>query len=103
MKPKQLVKKLVQRLKIKNSSFSETKNRRSQHLFLNSLNLFFQDEFEEPRLDPQGLKIVVIGPSPNDLVSKVFSTKLNKKGNTDRARAVELINEFDNKLDKDPL
>ena len=62
-----------------------------------------RDNFGEPRLDPQGKKIVVIGPSPNDLVSTVFLTKPDERGNMERARVIELINEFDDKLDRDPL
>ena len=57
----------------------------------------------EPRLDHEGKEIVVIGPSPNDIKGRVFLTKPDVRGNMDRARVVELINVFDDKLDKDPL
>ena len=70
---------------------------------LKQFEFILQDDFGEPRLDPQRKKIVVIGPSPNDLVSKVFLTKSDERGNMERARVVELINEFGNKLDRDPL
>ena len=62
-----------------------------------------RDDFGEPRLDPLGKELVVISPSPNDLISNVFLTKPDERGNMDRARVVELINEFDDKIDKDPL
>ena len=45
----------------------------------------------------------MIGPSPNDLVSKVFLTKPDERGNMKRARVVELINKFYDDLNKDPL
>ena len=35
----------------------------------------------EPRLDHEGKKIVVIGPSPDEVVSRVFLTKPDKRGN----------------------
>ena len=60
-------------------------------------------ELGEPRLDHEGKKIVVIGPSPNSITGKIFLTKPDERGNMARARVVELINEFDDKLDKDPL
>ena len=47
----------------------------------NQFEFILRDDFGEPRLDPQGKKIVVIGPSPNDLVSKVFLTKPDERGN----------------------
>ena len=62
-----------------------------------------RDELGEPRLDHEGKEIVVIGPSPNDITGKVLLTKPDERGNMSRARVVELINEFDDKLDKDPL
>ena len=62
-----------------------------------------QDKFGEPRLDHEGKQIVVIVPPPNDIKGKVFLTKPNEQGNMDRARLVKLINEFDDKLDRDPL
>ena len=54
-------------------------------------------------MNHKGKEIVVIGPSPNDIKGKVFLTKPDERGNMDRARVVELINEFDDKLDRDPL
>ena len=54
-------------------------------------------------MDHEGKDIVVIGPSPNDIKGKVFLTKPDRRENMDRARVVELINEFDDKLDRDPL
>ena len=61
-----------------------------------------RDNYGEPRLDHQGKKIVVIGPSPNDINGKVFLTKPDERGNMKRARVVELINKFDDDLDKNP-
>ena len=61
-----------------------------------------RDELGEPRLNHKGKKIVVIDPSPNDIKGKVFLTKPDERGNMDRARVVELINGFDDKLDRDP-
>ena len=62
-----------------------------------------QDKLGDPRLNYEGKEIVVIGPSPNDIKGKVFLTKPDERGNIDRAHVVELINAFDDKLDKDPL
>ena len=62
-----------------------------------------RDKLGEPRLGHEGKEIVVIGPSPNDIKGRVFLTKPDVRGNMDRARVVELINAFDDKLDKDPL
>ena len=62
-----------------------------------------QDDFGEPCLDPEGKTIVIIGLMSNDLVSKVFLPKPDERGNMERSRVVELINEFDNKLNKDLL
>ena len=64
--------------------------------------LIFRDELGDPRLDSEGKELVVIGPSPNDLVSRVYLTKPDEKGNMKRVRVVELINEFDDAPDKDP-
>ena len=36
-------------------------------------------------------------------MARVFLTTPDERGNMKRARVVELINEFDDKLDKDPL
>ena len=36
-------------------------------------------------------------------MGRVFLTKPDVRGNMDRARVVELINKFDDKLDRDPL
>ena len=44
-----------------------------------------QDKLGELRLDPQEKEIVVIGPSPNDIMGRVFLTKLDERGNTERA------------------
>ena len=62
-----------------------------------------RDDFGEPRLDHKGKKIVVIGPSPNEVEGRVFLTKPDERGNMKRARVVELIDKFDDDLDKDPL
>ena len=62
-----------------------------------------RDDYGEPRLDHEGKKIVVIGPSPNEVVSRVFLTKPDERGNMKQARVVELIDQFDDALDKDPL
>ena len=43
------------------------------------------NELGEPRLDPEGKEIVAIDPSPNDLVSRVFLIKPDKRGNMKRA------------------
>ena len=47
--------------------------------------------------------MIVIGPSPNDLVSRNFLIKPDKTRNMKQARVIELINKFDNDVDKDPL
>ena len=54
-------------------------------------------------MDHKGKEIVVIGPSSNNIKGRVFLTKPDVRGNMDRARVVELINMFDDKLDKDSL
>ena len=62
-----------------------------------------RDELGEPCLNHEGKEIVVIGPSPNNIKRRVFLTKPDEKGNMSRARVVELIYEFDDKLDRDSL
>ena len=62
-----------------------------------------RDELGEPRLDHKGKEVVVIGPSPNDITGRVFLTKPDERGTMKQARVVELINKFDDDLDKDPL
>ena len=57
-----------------------------------------RDKLGEPRLDHERKEIVVIGPSPNDVMGKVFLTKPDVRANMKQARVVELINEFDDKL-----
>ena len=52
-------------------------------------------------MNHKGKEIVVIGSSPNDIKEKLFLTKLDERGNMARARVVKLINEFDDKLDRD--
>ena len=39
-----------------------------------------RDELGEPHLDHEGKEIVVIGPSPNDIIGKVFLTKPDESG-----------------------
>ena len=70
---------------------------------LKQFEFILRDELGEPRLDHEGKEIVVIGPSLNDIKGKVFLTKPDERGNMDRTRVVELINEFDDKLDRGPL
>ena len=57
----------------------------------------------DPHLDHEGKEKVIIKPSPNDIKRRVFLTKPNVRRNMDRACVVELINAFDDKLNKDPL
>ena len=52
-------------------------------------------------MDLEGNPIVVIGMPPEDLVQKVFLTKPDERGNTKRARIIELINKFDDDLKVD--
>ena len=54
-------------------------------------------------MNPEEKEIVVIGPSPNDLVSRVFMTKPDERENMKQVQVVELIDKFDDALDKDPL
>ena len=61
------------------------------------------DKLREPRVDHEGKEVVVIGRSPNDVVSRVFLTKPDERGNLKQARVIELIGEFDDALDKDLL
>ena len=44
----------------------------------------------------------MISPSPNEVVSRVFLSKPYERDNMKRARVVELIDQFDDTLDKDP-
>ena len=62
-----------------------------------------RNKLGKPHLDHESKEMVVIGPSPNDIKRRVFLTKPNERGNMDRARVVELINKFDDKIDRDPL
>ena len=45
----------------------------------------FRDNYGEPKLDPEGKPDIVIGPSLNDLVSRVFLTKPDERGNMKQA------------------
>ena len=42
------------------------------------------DKYGEPRFDEEGTPVVVIGPSSTELVSKVFLTKPDERGNMKR-------------------
>ena len=64
-------------------------------LVFKPFEFILQDNFWEPRLDPQGKEIVVIDPPPNDIMGRVFLTKPDERGNMERARVVALINELD--------
>ena len=61
-----------------------------------------QDENGDPRIDDEGNPIKVIAPPPQDLLSRVFLTKPDERGEVKRARVVELIDKFDSELAKDP-
>ena len=61
------------------------------------------DKLGEPHLDHERKEMFVIGPSPNDLMGRGFLTKPDERENMKRARVVELINKFDDKLDRDSL
>ena len=75
-----------------------------KELILKQFEFIVCDELEEPRLGhDEGKEIFVIGSSPNDVMQRVFLTKLDVRGNMKQDRVVELINEFGDKLDKDPL
>ena len=65
--------------------FLREKGEKVTTLVLKQFGSILWDDFGEPRLDPQGKKIVVIGSSPNDLVSRVFLTKPDERGNMERA------------------
>ena len=54
-------------------------------------------------MDHEGKEIVVIGPSPNDIKGRLYLTKPDVRGNMDRSCVVEVINVFDDKLNKEPL
>ena len=60
------------------------------------------DKLGEPRLDLEGIPIVVIGIPPEELVQRVFLTKPDERGNMKRAKIIELINKFDDDLEVDP-
>ena len=61
-----------------------------------------RDKFGEPHLDYKGKEIFVIGLSPNEVEGRVFLTKPDERGNMKRARVVEMIDKFDDELDRDP-
>ena len=82
--------------------FLRDKGEKSAPIF-KQCEFILRDKLGEPQLDHEGKEIVVIGPSPNDITGRVFLTKPDERGNMSRARVVELINEFDDNLDKDPL
>ena len=78
------------------------KGEKATHVF-KQFEFILCNKFGEPRLDPERKEIVVIGPSPNDVVSRVFLTKLDERGNMKQSQVVELINKFDDDADRDPL
>ena len=88
---------------VKGKEFVFLRDKGEKEPVFKQFEFILQDEYGEPRLDHEGKKIVVIGPSPNEVVSRVFLTKPDERGNMKRARVVELINKFDDVLDKDPL
>ena len=46
--------------------------------------------------------VVVVGLPLEDMVSRVFLTKPDERGNMKRARVIELINKFDDDLEVEP-
>ena len=49
----------------------------------------------------EGNPVTVIGIPPEDMVTRVFLTKPDERGNMKRARVTELIRKFDSELDRD--
>ena len=82
--------------------FLRDKGEKSAPIF-KQCEFILREKLGEPRLDHEEKEIIVIGPSPDDITGGVFLTKPDERGNMSRARVVELINEFDNNLDKDPI
>ena len=82
--------------------FLRDKGEKSTPVF-KQFEFILRDELGKSRLDPQGKEIVVIGPSPNDIMERVFLTKPDERGNMERVWVVELINEFNDKLNRDPM
>ena len=83
--------------------FVVLRDSREKESVFKQFEFILRDELRELCLDHEGQEIVVIRPSLNDVMGRVFLTQPNVRGNMKRARVVELINEFDDKLDKDPL
>ena len=104
MKPKITIEKEAgTTTKDKEFAFLRDKGEKVTTSVFKQFGFILRDNFWEPRLDPEGKKIVLMGPSPNVLVSKVFLTKPDERGNMERARVVELINKIDDALNKNPL
>ena len=55
----------------------------------------------EPRLDPEGNPITVTGLTPEDIVTRVFLTKPDKRKNVKRAQVMKLIKKFNDDLEFD--
>ena len=66
------------------------------------MNSFFATNLRGPRLDLEENPIVIISLPPEKLVSRIFLTKPNERGNMKRARIIELINKLDDDLELDP-
>ena len=72
------------------------------HLY-EKYEIILRDKYGESWLDNKGEHFVVIWSSPNELVSRVFLTKPNERGDMKRAQVMELINKFDDDLKNDPI
>ena len=62
--------------------------------------MILRNELGEPQLDLKGNPVTVIRILPKHMVSRVFLTKIDKRGNIKRTRVIELINKFDDDLDQ---
>ncbi|OEU21625.1 hypothetical protein FRACYDRAFT_167569 [Fragilariopsis cylindrus CCMP1102] len=60
-----------------------------------------KDENGNAILGDDGKPLVAIAPPPSDLVGRVFLTKPDERGEVNRARVVELIKDFEGKVEKD--
>ena len=60
-----------------------------------------KDENGNAILRDDGKPLVAIAPPPSDLVGRVFLTKPDERGEVNRARVVELIKDFEGKVEKD--
>ena len=76
-------------------------NGENEYLLGKEFEFPLKDENGNAILGDDGKPLVAIAPPPSDLVGRVFLTKPDERGEVNRARVVELIKDFEGKVEKD--